>query len=134
MGIFNKKRKEDEFFPETDDLLIVFDDDKKTAVIERVSEVREGAVYVTGKHAVPLEDVEISNGIEGRVFFYRAPTRSIQETERLATLERSLVLHQITAYKPPADPNAIDITKMALMGLILVAFVVIGISSCGMGG
>lgn len=133
MGLFNKKKKQDDdFYTETDDLLVVFDNDKKTGVIERISEVREGSVFVTGKHAVPLEDLEIVNGVEGRIFFYRAPTHSIIETQRLAALERSIVLQHITAYKPPADPNAIDLTKMALMGLILVAFIVIGVSSCGM--
>lgn len=133
MGFFNKKKKqEDEFYAETDDLIVVFDDEKKTAVIERVSEIREGSVFVTGKLAVALEDLEITNGKEGRVFFYRAPTRSIMETQRLAALERSLVLQHITAYKPPADPNAMDLQKIGLMGLILVAFIVIGVSSCGM--
>lgn len=132
MGIFNKKKKsENEFYADTEDLLVVFDNDNKTSSIERVSEIRDGAIYVTGKHAVPIEDVEISNGMEGRIFFYRAPTQSIAETERLANLERSLVLNQITSYKPPVDPNGMDIQKIFLMGLILVAFVVIGISSCG---
>lgn len=130
--LFKRKKKEDEeFFAETDDLLVIFDDENKTSVIERVSEIRGGAIYVTGKHAVPLEDAEITNGIEGRIFFYRAPAQSIAETRRLAALEQSMVLSQITAYKPPTPPNSMDWTKAMLFGLVALAFIMFGLGSCG---
>lgn len=128
---FMKKKKDDlEFFAETDDLIVIFDDENKTSVIERISEIRGGAIYVTGKHAVPIEDAEMSNGVEGRIFFYRAPAESVAETRRLAKLEQSMVLNQITAYKAPVPPNTMDWTKALLFGLIFVAFIVMGMTSC----
>jgi hypothetical protein len=133
MGIFNRKKEEDEFWADTNDLLIVFDEGQKTSEVHRVSEIRDGAIYVTGKHKIPYEDCEITTGAEGRNFFYRAPSESVRETHRLAELERNMVLTQITAYKPPIPPATMDWTKGLLFGLIFVAFVVIGISSCGGG-
>lgn len=121
MSLFNKKKSdEDEFHFETNDLLIVFDQDNKTSDIKRVTSVIDGAVKVAGYYSVPLLDCEITTGAEGRNYFYRAPSQSIMETERLALLEESMVLHQITAYKPPIAPNAIDWTKGLLFaGLFL---------------
>ncbi|MEH7126024.1 hypothetical protein V7127_22695 [Bacillus sp. JJ1773] len=129
---FRKKQK-DEFFPETNDIVIVFDDDNKSSDIQRIDEIREGTIYVTGKYAIPLEDCEITTGTEGRNFFYRAPQQSVFETERLAALEQSLVLTQITAYRPPMPPAAMDWTKGLLFGLVFIAFIVMGLSSCGGG-
>lgn len=130
-GLLKKrKQEEDEFFFETSDILIVFDDENRTSDIQRVSEIREGTIYVTAKYAVPLEDCEITTGTEGRNFFYRAPSQSVLETTRLAALEQSMVLNQITAYRPPVPPAAMDWTKGLLFGLIFLAFIIIGISSC----
>lgn len=133
MNLFNRrKKKEDEdFFAETDDVVVIFDKENRTAVIERISEIRDGNIYVTGKHAVPVGDTEISNGVEGRIFFYGAPEASITETRRLAELERSIVLSQITAYKTPQPPGSMDWTKAALFGLVALAFIVFGFSGCG---
>lgn len=127
-----KKKKEDVFEDlETDDLLIIFDNDNKTSKIERVSYIKDGTIYVTGRHAIPEADTVLTNGDEGRVFFYKAPEQSIRETRRLAQLEKSMVLNQITAYKPPEQPNQMDMTKVLLFGLVFVAFVVMGLGSCG---
>lgn len=128
---FGRDKKKDDFFPETDDLLIIFDDENKSSDIHRINEIREGALYVTGKHAVPVEDCEITTGREGRNFFYRAPSQAVAETQRLAALEQNLVLTQITAYRPPVPPTSMDWTKGLLFGLVFIAFIVLGLSSCG---
>lgn len=133
MALFKRKEK-DEFFPETNDILIVFDDEKKTSDIQRISDIRDNAIYVTGKYHIPLYDCEVTTGPEGRHFFYRAPSRSVQETKRLAELEKSIVLRQITSYRQPEPPNQLDITKILLFGLVFFAFIVMGISSCSGGG
>lgn len=124
----NKRR--DEVMADTKDVLIVFDHDKKISDINRVDEVDAEKVVVYGKYVVPIADCEITTGGEGRHFFYRAPTRSIQETNRLAKLERSIVLSQITQYKKP-EQNQTDLTKILLIGVICLAFIVMGLSSCG---
>lgn len=131
MGLLNKKQNSDDFdMFETTDILIVFDDEAKTSDINRVTTVDSESVIVASKHKVPLEDCEITTGKEGRVFFYRAPSKSVKETERLARLEMNMVLEQITAYKPPIPPTSMDWTKGLLFALIFVAFIVVGISSC----
>ncbi|MDP4086025.1 MAG: hypothetical protein Q8934_15585 [Bacillota bacterium] len=128
-----RKKQDDEFNFDTNDLLVIFDDENKTSDIQRIGEIREGTIYVTGKYAIPYEDCEITTGTDGRNFFYRAPARSILETKRLAALEQSMVLNQITAYRPPVPPSSMDWTKGILFALIFVAFIIIGISSCGGG-
>jgi hypothetical protein len=134
MGLLKRDKKAEEFFPETEDVLIVFDDEQKTSDIQRISEIKEGTLYVTGRYAIPVLDCEITTGAEGRTFFYRAPSQSITETHRLAELERNMVLNQITAYKQPIPPTSMDWTKGLLFALIFVAFVVMGITSCGGAG
>jgi hypothetical protein len=128
-----KRKEKDEFFPETNDILIVFDDEQKTSDIQRIDEIRDNSVYVIGKYNIPIHDCEITTGPEGRHFFYRAPSRSVQETKRLAELEKSIVLRQITSYRPPNPPSQLDMTKILLFGLVFFAFIIVGISSCGGG-
>ncbi|MCK6259400.1 hypothetical protein LCY76_22775 [Fictibacillus sp. KIGAM418] len=130
MRLMGRRKEEDEFSFETSDLLIVFDDEKKTSDIMRVTGVNEESVMVAGFYKVPVGDCVITNGKEGRNYFYRAPSQSIRETERLARLEENMVLSQITAYRPPVPPTTMDWTKGLLFGLVFIAFIVMGISGC----
>lgn len=125
-------KPKDEFNFTTDDILITFDDDKKTSDINRINEIRDGTIYVHGKYAVPLEDCEVTTGVEGRIFFYRAPTQSIRETERLAKLEQSIVLRHITEYRPP-NMGGMDVQKWLLFALVFLAFVILGVNGCSRG-
>lgn len=124
------RRKKEEIFEETNDVLIVFDDENKTSDIQRITDIDGESVTVVGMYKVPLADCEVTNGAEGRNFFYRAPAQSITETKRLAQLERNLVLTQITQYKSPVDTGGADFTKIALVGIIVLMIIVLGISSC----
>lgn len=126
-------KKNDDYEFETVDHLIVFDEDNRMSDIARVSAVAGDTVIVEGAYRVPLADCEVTTGKEGRNFFYRAPQESIRETERLAQLEKNLVLEQITAYKPPVLPTGMDWTKAILFVLVFVAFIVMGITSCAGG-
>ncbi|UOQ47226.1 hypothetical protein MUN88_14240 [Gracilibacillus caseinilyticus] len=125
MGL--SKNKEEEFNLETNDLLIVFDDEKKTSDIRHITETTDEAVIAAGYYKVPLQDCEITVGNDGRNFFYRAPSRSVTETERLAQLEMNTVLTQITAYRPPVLPSSLDWTKGILFALIFIAFIIIAL-------
>lgn len=126
MGFFSRK-KDDDFMYETDDFLIVFDDDNLKSDIKRVSHITNEVVEVTGHYKIPLGDCVITVGSNGRNFFYRAPEQSIVETERLAKLEYNTVLSQITAYKPPETHTNIDWTKGMLFGLLFIAFIVVAV-------
>ncbi|MCM3708584.1 hypothetical protein M3205_23355 [Cytobacillus firmus] len=126
--MFFKRKEDDEFLFETTDILIVFDNDNKTSDIKTITDFTEDSVIVAGHYKVPILDCEITTGKEGRNFFYRAPSRSIEETGRLAQLEMNMVLEQITAYKPPIPPSSMDWTKGLLFGLLFIAFIVIAVS------
>lgn len=120
MGIL--KKKEEAFI--TEDYLIVFDDEKRTSDINLITDIQEDKVMVDGLYSVPLYDCEITNGRMGRNFFYRAPTRSITETQRLAQLEFNTVIKQVTAYRPPVLPGSMDWTKGLLFGALILAIIV----------
>ena len=123
MGLFNRQ-KDDDFTMDTNDLLVIFDNDNKTSDIARVTCVEDGAVTCAGRYKVPVLDCEVTTGPEGRIFFYRAPSQSVLETERLAKLEYTAVLNQVTAYKPPVPPSSMDWTKGLLFALLFVALIV----------
>lgn len=120
---FNRKN-DDDYILETRDTLVVFDDENKTADIVRVTAVENEAVISAGRYKVPLLDCEVTTGTEGRIFFYRAPSRSVMETERLARLEYNAVLSQVTAYKPPVPPASMDWTKGLLFTALIIAIIV----------
>ncbi|WP_017187388.1 hypothetical protein [Alkalibacillus haloalkaliphilus] len=123
------RKKNDEFFEETDDVLVVFDDEQKTSDISRISSVNEEAIIVTGKYNVPYHDCEITTGPDGRIFFYRAPSESVKETKRLAELERNTVLSQIANYRYQEE-SGVDISKIALIGVTMMSVLMLGLSSC----
>lgn len=124
---FFKKKEESEFEFVTNDLLIVFNHDKRTSDINLVTEVTEDAVKVEGKYNVPIEDCEITTGKDGRNFFFRAPAEYAAETQRLAKLEMNTVLMQMTAYREPVIPNGLDGMKIMLAGIVVVALIIVGV-------
>ncbi|MEI4651692.1 hypothetical protein WAG28_28245 [Bacillus cereus] len=128
-----QKLKEEDYGPQTNDVLIVFDDDKRTSDIKRINVIEEDKLMVIGEYVIPIQDCEITNSATGRNFFYRAPTKSITETRRLAQLEQSMVLTKITNYKPKPPESSFDFTKVGLMLIILIAFIVFGAVSCSNG-
>lgn len=121
MTLFNKKNQTEE----TRDILIIFDNDNKTSDIVDVDYITDGIITVDGLYKVPIADCEVTVGQYGRNFFYRAPERSITEVERLAQLEKQLVLTQITAYEPPTLPTGMDMHKWLLYGLVFLAFITV---------
>lgn len=122
MSFFTKK-EEDDFAFETRDILIVFDDEQKTSDICTISHIDHESVIVAGKYKVPILDCVVTTGLDGRNYFYNAPTQSIVETKRLADLERSMVLEQITNYRPPVIPGSLDWVKVILAILLFIAII-----------
>ncbi|HDR7489274.1 TPA: hypothetical protein QCX63_005542, partial [Bacillus pacificus] len=43
------KMKEEDFFPSTNDVLIVFDNEAKTSDIKRINNIEEDTLFVTGE-------------------------------------------------------------------------------------
>ncbi|UYX52408.1 hypothetical protein M3Y14_29095 [Bacillus thuringiensis] len=137
MGMLSKfsrqKMREEDFEPRTNDVLIVFDDEKKTSDIKRINVIEEDKLMVIGEYVIPIEDCTITNSATGRNFFYRAPTQSIMETKRLAQLEQSLVLTKITNFRPKPPESNLNVMNIVLSIIILVAFIVFGAVSCSNG-
>ncbi|MGE7191973.1 hypothetical protein [Lysinibacillus fusiformis] len=120
---FKKKQDDDEYLFETRDILIAFDLDKRTSDICTITAIDHESVIVAGKYKVPLDDCEVTTGVDGRNFFYKAPTEYITETRRLAELEQSMVLSQITAYNPPTMPSSMDWLKITLFFVLFVCVI-----------
>lgn len=124
MRLFARNDSKDVDFYESDDRLIVFDEDKRTSDIVYVTDVTDVAVVSAGKYSVPREDCEVTTSPEGRVYFYRAPSQYVQEVQRLAKLEQSIVLTQITNYKPPVKENPnLDVKFWVVSVLLFVAII-----------
>ena len=124
MGLFSKKQ-EDEFNVLLDDRLVVIDTDQRTSEIVYLDEIIDTHVQATGRYVVPKEECEVTTSPEGRVWIVKANTHIITELQRLAKLEQSIVLRQLTNYKPPVveNPNT-DMFKWALFVLLFVAIIV----------
>ncbi|HDR8089633.1 TPA: hypothetical protein QCY76_005890 [Bacillus cereus] len=137
MGMLSRfsrqKMREEDFGPQTNDVLIVFDDEQKTSDIKRINLIQEDKVMVIDEYVIPIEDCVVTNSAMGRNFFYRAPTQSIMETKRLAQLEKSIVLSKITNFKPKPPESPVDFTKIGLMIIIVISFIVFGAVSCSNG-
>ena len=124
MGLFNKKQSDEMNF-ETDDRLIIYDLEKRTTDIYFVTTVDDEKVIAAGRAVVPKSDCIVTVSEIGRVYTYNAPTEMIVEVEKLAKLEQSIVLQQLTNYTEPIKDNPnLDFTKWALFGLLFVAIIV----------
>ena len=127
MGLFSKRVVDDEeleFF-DTRHKLIIFNEDQRTCEVHPVTTVDEKSVIAAGRHVVDKESCAIYSGENGLVYAYKAPAHIIAETQRLAKLEQSIVLQQITNYREPIKENPnLDFTKWALFGLLFVAIIV----------
>lgn len=125
MRLFGKNGKDDVDFFESDDRLILFDEEKRTSDIVRITDITDTAVMCAGRYSVPKADCEVTTSPEGRVYFYRAPSKVIEEVERLAKLEQSIVLQQLTNYKEPVKENPnLDMKFWGLAALLFVAIIV----------
>lgn len=116
---------------EPQDVLVVFKDDG-TAEIAPVSDINDERVYAEsydGNFAVPLGDVKSYTGRKGRVFLYPSTVENVTDCQRIASLERSTVLRQITHFADEkAVPVKLPMGKIIfgiLAALILIIFLAV---------
>lgn len=122
---FGKKQAADDFEEDLRDRLVVIDAERHTSDIVYVTDVTDTHVQARGRYAVPVDDCDVFSSRDGSVYVLKADTRYVQETKRLAALEQSIVLKQITNYKPePVDNPNFDFMRWALVGLLFVAIIV----------
>lgn len=133
-GLFKKKEDEEDFYEyNTGDVLVTFDPDNQTGDVVPVTSINHERVlgadsYGKVNYAVPLSDLKVFTGRKGRIFFYNAPQESIKDTQRLADLEKSTVLQQITRYHDNATQQPIDVMKYVLVGIIGIMGIILALS------
>lgn len=126
MKLFNKKQTEEQQDYYEDRLVVIETDSTVCEIFDDVT-VDEESLNARGARElkVPKADCIVKVSEMGRVWIYNAPHQHVQTTERLAALERSTVLKQLTMYKPedPPNPNT-DLRFWAVVGIaIILAFV-----------
>ena len=123
MGFFNKK--ENDIFELSSDRVVVIDVEKRTSDVVYIDDVDDQSVTATGRYKVPRADCDVFTSSEGLMYILKAETQYITETIRLAALERSVVLKQLTQYKPePKENPNLDMFKWAIVFLLFVAIIV----------
>jgi hypothetical protein len=107
----------------TQDVIVLFSDNG-TAEIAPIAEINEDRILAYGEveHSVPLEDTKVFIGRYGRIFTYRASEDNITDTKRIAALERSTVLRQITLFEKERVPEA---AKMSMGKILLIGAAVL---------
>lgn len=134
-GFFKRNQEDDEFYPATRDILVTFNPDSQTADIVHVTDINHERVLgaeLGGNHfSVPIQDVKAFTGPKGRVFFYNAPEESIQDVQRIAELEKSTVLRQITRYHDIEVQPPVDFMKYVLIGILGLTILILVIKLGG---
>lgn len=106
----------------TRDYLVYIDPEKRVGDVVAVSDVNHERVLggdLQGQsYSVPVGDLSVMTGSRGRVFIYNAPTEMINETKRLAELEKSTVFSQLSQYREPEQKT--DKFKIVLMSIIVI--------------
>lgn len=115
IGLFRREE-------ESKDLLISIDPGTNTADVVPVTDVNHervlGGTLDGAGYSIPIEDCKVYTGRKGRIFIHQAPTEIISETRRLAALEKSIVLQQITKYREKPIDDRIDVMKYVLIGIL----------------
>ncbi|MFD0717672.1 hypothetical protein [Paenibacillus sp. GCM10027626] len=114
--------------PDRDQVVII---EEGTADIATVFDIDDRAVYAESssqEYAIPIGDLKPYVGSSGRIFVLNADADYISDTKRLAELEKSIVLRQVTHYqKPPSEePTSINIRAIllyVLIGILLLAVI-----------
>jgi len=109
--------------PERDRVVII--EENGCADIATVYDTDDHAVYAASAaqdYAIPIADLRAHVGPSGRIFVLAAESDYVRDTERLAALEKSIVLRQVTHYaKPPEDDSSgFKIRDILMYALIFV--------------
>lgn len=110
------------------DILIVFSTDGR-ADIAPIIEISDERILAVGEveYAVPLGDTKAYIGRRGRIFSFPSTSENIADVKRIAALERSTVLRQITLFEKEA--RTIDekkpIGKLLLIGVVILIIIIV---------
>lgn len=114
--------------PDRDRIVIL--EENGTADIAHVYNIDDQSVYAsspTQDYAVPVGDLKSFVGPSGRIYILQADPDYVRDTERLATLEKSIVLRQITHYTKPAAEADGGLRIRDILLYILIGALVLGV-------
>lgn len=117
---------------EPEDMLVVIKDDG-TADIAAIVSINDERIYAEstdGSFAVPIADAKSHTGRKGRIFLYPSTVENVTDCQRIAALERSTVLRQIThfdnGYDEPGKPLPLGkIMFVAAAVILLIIFMAV---------
>lgn len=113
---------------DTNDIVVIISDDG-TADIASVYDTDDTAIYASSSlqdYAIPKSDAKSHVGARGRIYVVAADSDYISDTQRLAKLEQSIVLRQVTNFAGIDQRKKIDIKQIMLymlIGILLLAVV-----------
>lgn len=107
------------------DLMIVLQEDGAAdiATVTEIDDERILARGAEGEYAIPLGDAKRYIGQHGKVFVYPSTIENISDTKRIARLEVSRVLQQITHFEKEAQN--VESAKLPLGRLLLIGGIVL---------
>lgn len=109
------------------DVLVVFREDG-TAEIAPVMDINDERIYAEsydGNYSVPIGDVKSYTGRKGRVFLFPSTIENVTDCQRIAALERSTVLRQITHFAEESPVSAKLPMGKIIFGALAVLLLII---------
>lgn len=97
------------------------------ANVVEISEERILAKSSSGQeYAIPIGDTMAYTGPKGRIFVYPTIPENVMDCQRIAALERSTVLRQITHFEreQTAEMRKLPIGKIAIIGIIVLLLII----------
>lgn len=111
----------------TEDLLVVFSSNG-SADLATITDISDERIFASGEvgYAVPIGDTKVYIGPRGRIFSYRASEENVTDTKRLAALERSTVLKQITMFEKESisSDSPFPIGKIVAVGIGILLLII----------
>lgn len=115
-----QSRNEERYEPR--DMLAIFKEDgtAELAPVVTINDERLLAGPYVGdgqQYAIPLEHVKSFTGPNGRIFLYPTTVENVTDCQRIAALERSTVLRQITHFQDTVIDTRKPVSKLVIFGV-----------------
>ena len=115
--------------PVYNDKLVILEDNG-TADIATIYDQDDAKIYAessTHDYAVPKGDCKVHVGSRGRIYVIGADSEYITDTKRLAALEKSIVLRQVTHFEREKIENVKKVDIKQIMLWCLIGVLVLGV-------
>lgn len=123
MGLFGNREPY-----EPQDTLIIFKEDH-TADVAAVVDINDERLFAessSSSYSIPNGDYNSFTGRKGRIFLYPTTVQNVTDCERIAALERSTVLRQITHFQDDLPEHSKSpMGKMIMIGLAVLVLIIL---------